>query len=138
MSTVARANTYIHFKDNCQEAMEFYKSCFGGELMVMKVADTPMAAQMSEMAHLVMHAQLEAPGMKLMASDWCAPSEYKPGNNFSVYLECTSDEEQDRLFGQLVEGGSVNMPISDTFWGSRFGMAKDKFGIDWMLAVPKS
>jgi len=138
MSSVAKANVYIHFKDNCLQAMEFYKTCFGGELMVMNVADTPMAEQMPGMENLVMHAQLDAPGVTVMASDWCAPSEYKPGNNFSVYLECTSVAEQDALYNKLLEGGAVNMPLSDTFWGSRFGMVKDQFGIDWMLSVPLS
>jgi PhnB protein len=137
MSTISKSNTYIHFKDNCLEAMSFYQSCFGGELMVMKVADTPMVAQMPGMENMVMHAQLTGDGWAIMASDWCCPTEYKSGNNFSVMMECSSEQEQTSLYDKLAEGGKASMPLSDTFWGSRFGMVKDKFGIDWMLSVPK-
>ena len=138
MGNVVKAITYIHFKDNCLEAMNFYKECMGGELVVMKVGESPMADQMPGMGDMVMHSELSTGEWSVFASDWCAPSEYKPGNNFSVMLECASEAEQTELYAKLSDGGQATMPLSDTFWGSRFGMLKDKFGIDWMLNFTKA
>ncbi|MBS1712784.1 MAG: VOC family protein [Armatimonadetes bacterium] len=138
MSAIAKSVPYIHFSDNCAEAMEFYKSCLGGDLEVMKVGSSPMAGQMPGKEDYVMHSQLIGDGWSVMASDWCAPSEYKPGNNWTIMLELTDEAEQTAVYERLSAGGTQTMPLSDAFWGSRFGMLKDKFGIDWMLNCPKT
>lgn len=137
MSKISKAAPYIHFRDNCLEAMTFYNQCFGGEMMVMKVGDSPMAEQMPGMGDLVMHSQITAGDWAIMASYWCAPTEFRPGNNSSIMVECAGEDEQTALYGMLSEGGTASMPLEDTFWGSRFGMVKDRFGIDWMLSFTK-
>ena len=65
------------------------------------------------------------------------PMPYQPGNNFSLSLDCESAEEQDKLFNALGAGGSITMPLGDTFWGARFGMLLDKFGVAWMFNYDK-
>ncbi|MBX3096311.1 MAG: VOC family protein [Fimbriimonadaceae bacterium] len=138
MSKVSKIAPYIHFRDDCLEAMTFYHQCLGGEIMVMKVGDSPMAEQMPGMGDLVMHSQITGDDWMIMASDWCAPSDYIPGNNSSIMVECSSEAEQTALYQQLSEGGTATMPLEDTFWGARFGMLKDRFGVDWMLNLTKS
>lgn len=131
---ISKVISYIHFSDDCASAMQFYQQCFGGELFLMKVADSPMASEMPGMEHMVMHASLTTSDWAIFASDWCTTSERKPGNTSSIYLECESESELERLFNALGEGGKVQMPVSDTFWGAKFGMVQDRFGIDWMLS----
>jgi PhnB protein len=138
MSPITQAIPYIHFKDNCLEAMTFYKECLGGELQAMKVGDSPMAEQMPGMENMVMHSHLTSDGWSIMASDWCAPTEYKPGNNSSIMVDCADEEQQTALYEKLSAGGTASVPLSDMFWGSRFGMLKDRFGVDWMLNCPKN
>lgn len=137
MSTVKQSVPYIHFSNNCAEAMSFYQQCLGGELTMMKVGETPMAEQMQGMEDMVMHSQLVGDGWAVFASDWCAPTERRDGNNFSVMLECTDEASQTQMYDKLSAGGTQSMPLSDTFWGARFGMLKDKFGVDWMLNLTK-
>jgi PhnB protein len=81
-----------------------------------------------------MHARLTKGSTPiLMASDSPPHMPYRPGNNFSVSISCESAEEIDRLFTAFQEGGKVTMPLGDMFWGARFGMIEDRFGIRWMF-----
>ena len=75
-----------------------------------------------------------------MASDRMTgtPWSFERGNNFALSIECSSAEEQETLFARLAEGGSVTMPLSDTFWGARFGILLDQFGIAWMFNFDKA
>jgi PhnB protein len=81
----------------------------------------------------IMHARLTKGSIVLMASDSMPGMPFVQGTNFSVSIQCESREEIDRLFAALSEGGQVAMPLDDAFWGARFGMFKDRFGIHWML-----
>jgi PhnB protein len=84
-----------------------------------------------------MHAHLDSPKGVLMGSDVPPGSPYQAGGNFAVSVHCKSDEEIDRLFGAVAEGGEVTMPLQDVFWGARFGMLKDRFGVHWMFNYEK-
>lgn len=125
-------NSYLMFNGNCREAMEFYAKAFGGELHVMTWAEAPQPP--TEGADLVMHSRLTSGSVLLMASD--TPGDRPPtpaGRNVGLSIECSSREEEERLFAALSEGGTVMMPLQDTFWGAFYGMLTDKFGIWWML-----
>ena len=71
----------------------------------------------------------------IMGSD--VPGDYaagfKQGNNFSISINAGDKAEADRLFLALSEGGTITMPMNQTFWGAYFGMFTDKFGINWMV-----
>ena len=129
--------TYLTFDGNAREAMTFYAAALGGELHVMMAGDSGQSS--GDEADRVMHAKLGFKGGSIMASDTFKrmPMAYEPGNNFALSLDCDSAEEQQRLFDALVAGGTVTMPLGDTFWGARFGMLKDKFGIAWMFNFDK-
>ncbi len=125
-------NTYLTFNGNCREAMTFYGRCLGGEPRIMPFADMPgEKAPGSE--NLVMHACLTMGEASLMASDTMPGQPVQPGGNFSINVTCDSLDEIERLFAALGEGGTVIMPLADTFWGARFGMLRDRFGIQWMV-----
>lgn len=138
---MASVNVYLNFNGNCEEAFLFYRKNFGGEFpYIGRFKDMPQKegeTMPEEMANQIMHVSLMiSKETCIMGSDvggeWA--SSYKPGNNFSISINAESKEEADRLFNGLSEGGTVTMPLADTFWGDYFGMFIDKFGISWMMS----
>ncbi len=131
-------NPYLHFDNNAEEAFNFYKSVFGGEFaMVMRFKDVPPEHKMpEEEGNLIMHIAFPiGKGNILMGSD--TPSAYGKtlvGGHISISITTDSEEESDRIFNGLAAGGQVTMPLSKAFWGSYFGMLKDKFGVQWMVS----
>ena len=80
-----------------------------------------------------MHARLTKGQAVLMASDTTPGMPYQQGNNFSININCESLAEIERLFTAFSEKGKVTVPLQDTFWGARFGMLTDQFGVNWMF-----
>jgi len=128
-------NPYISFKDNARQAMEFYKTVFGGKL-TMNTFKEFNASQDPNEDDLIMHAVLEADnGITFMASDTPARMEYKPGNNISMSISGEYEAELKEYFEKLSAGGMVTMPLEKAIWGDSFGMCTDKFGIGWMVNI---
>lgn len=131
----SRLNPYIGFKDNARQAMEFYKSIFGGELSIMTFGDLG-ASQGPETANMIMHSMLETPsGYTLMASDTPPGMEYSPAAGMTVSLSGDDGAELRGYFDKLAAGGAVTMPLDKQVWGDEFGMCIDKFGIAWMVNI---
>jgi len=133
---MTKLNPYINFKDSTREAMEFYKTVFGGEL-TMSTFKEGMGQDGPE-ADLIMHAMLiVGPEMTLMASDTPSHMEYKPAAGIGMSLSGeTSDEEQlTSYWNKLSVGGTPFMPLGKAPWGDTFGMLTDKFGINWMVNI---
>lgn len=126
-----RINPYINFNGQAREAMNFYKGCFGGELTFMTVGESPMAANMPDQADTIMHSQLEFENGVLMATDMQGGD--TTGSRIAIALDCSSEEEINRHFAILAEGGNTFCPLGPAFWGGLFGVTTDKFGITWML-----
>ncbi|SHJ36954.1 PhnB protein [Hymenobacter daecheongensis DSM 21074] len=128
---------YLAFDGTCREAMTFYQQCLGGELMIQPFADSPAAEGMpAEAQQGVLHSTLTTDSFTLMASD-AGMQKIVKGNMVSLSLDCGSPAEIQRLFAQLSAGGTVTMPLEDTFWNATFGMCTDRFGIDWLLNYDK-
>ena len=128
-------NPYISFKDNTREAMEFYKSVFGGTLAVSTFGEY-QASQDPEEANKVMHSTLEAAnGITFMASDTPAVMEYKPGATIRMSLSGDNETELSGYWAKLSEGGQVSLPLEKAPWGDTFGMLSDKYGVEWMINI---
>lgn len=128
-------NPYVSFKNNAREAMEFYKTIFGGKLTVSTFKEFHASQEASE-DNLVMHSMLEASnGIVIMASDTPNRMEYKPGNNISMSLSGENEEELRGYWNKLLEGGTQTMPLEKAIWGDTFGMLTDKFGINWLVNI---
>lgn len=133
-------NIYLNFDGNCKEAFDFYKGVFGGEFgNVSKFSEMPPSEEYPVAEadkDKIMHMDLALGNATLMGCDY--PSNMEPalkiGNNYSVSLETDSREEADKVFNGLSDGGTIKMPMADTFWGSYFGALVDKFGIHWMVS----
>ncbi len=131
-----KLSTYLNFNGTCEEAMNFYKKVFGGELTTfMRFADAPPDAfpVPEEHKHLVMHCTLEFGTTRLFASDTLEPEQLVMGNNYHISIG-TNIEEGEATFNALSNGGQIIMPYAEVFWGGKFGMLKDKFGIQWMVS----
>ena len=124
--------TYLNFDGNCRDAMKFYQRCFGGELQMVPLSKTQEGHPL-EAKDRIMHARLVNGSSVLMASDMMHGMPFHQGNNVSVCVNCGSSEEIETYFAGVSEGGTVTMPLQDTFWGARFGMVTDHFGIHWMF-----
>ena len=131
-------NPYLNFDGNAEEAFRFYQSVFGGEFIShMKMSEAPDTDKLpAAEKNRTMHISLPiGANTILMASDILPSVGHKlnVGNNNYISLHPKSREEADRLFNGLSEGGKIEMPMEDQFWGDYFGCFTDKFGILWMV-----
>jgi PhnB protein len=133
-------NPYLNFDGQTREAMTFYARCLDSDLYLQTFKEAGMDTPGAD--DRVLHARLSKGGAStvLMASDSQPGMPVQGGNYAWLSIDCDDENEQDRMFGALSEGGSVVMPLAKQFWGARFGMLRDKYGIGWMLncELPKS
>lgn len=130
----AQINAYLMFAGNCREAITFYHQCLGGELELKTFKESPLVDDTPEAEHNnVVHSKIENNDIVLMASDGLKKDELIMGNTVALSLNCTSDEEIDNYFESLSAGAQIIFPLEKQFWGAKFGMLKDKFGIKWMF-----
>lgn len=141
-----KLNIYLNFAGNTEEALNFYKSVFGGEFSsVVRYKDMPIEGVTipKEDENKIMHISLPiGKDDALMASDTLESLGQKltQGNNVYISVHPESKEDADRIFQALSAGGRVEMPISDQPWGDYFGSLVDKFGVMWMVnySYPKA
>lgn len=127
-------NPYLSFNGQCEEAFRFYQQVLGGEIAAMlRYGETPMSEHTPpEWRSKIAHARLIVGREVLMASD-APPDRYEPMKGISVTLGIDDPAEAERVFHALAAGGTVMMPIEQTFWAIRFGMLTDRFGTPWMI-----
>jgi PhnB protein len=131
-------NPYLTFRDNAKQAMEFYQSVFGGEVVSSTFAEYQASQDPAE-ADKIMHAQLTSPsGLVLMASDTPNQMDYQPGNNFSVSLSGDDDPVLRGYWEALSADGAVTMALETAPWGDTFGMCVDRFGVAWLVNISGS
>ena len=131
----SKLNPYLSFKANTREAMEFYRTVFGGKLDLSTFKDYHASQDPSE-DHLIMHSVLEADnGITFMASDTPSRMEYRAGTNMSMSLSGDNEAELKAYFEKLSVGGMVTMPLEKAIWGDSFGMCADKYGVQWLVNI---
>jgi len=131
----SKLNPYLSFQDNAREAMEFYRTVFGGKLLMNTFKEFHASQDPSE-DDLIMHAVLEAEnGITLMGSDTPRRMEYKPGNTSSMSLSGTDESELRGYYEKLAAGGTVTMPLEKAVWGDTFGMCLDRYGVSWLVNI---
>lgn len=128
----ASVNPYLTFGGNCREAMTFYKDSLNGELEMLPFKGSPMEVA-EEYQDKIMHATLRFGDAVIMASDSMPGQEIQSGNAVHISIASPNLEEAEKSFENLSKGGTVTMPFEETFWGAKFGMLTDKFGIHWMV-----
>ena len=133
-----KVNTYLNYGGNCADAFRFYEKNLGGKIgMLMTHGEMPGPATVKpEWKDKVLYASISIGGTSLMASD-VPPDTFQPMRSAYLCLGLDSDGEAERTFKLLSDGGEVFMPIQETFYATRFGMLRDKFGTSWMIIHEK-
>ena len=131
---------FLLFEGNCAEAMTFYQSCVGGELILTKMSDTPMKDQIpSELHQKIAHASLKNGKIEFTATDWMHPvRKPKQGNTVCMYIDGGSYDELKQIFDKLSEGADKELldDLRDMPFGS-YGHLADKFGVHWFFKGDK-
>ena len=133
-------NVYLGFNGKCREAMTFYKECLGGgELNLQTVGESPVADQMPPNFNKdqILHSTLVKDGITIMGSDMSRGKSID-GNTVQICVHCSSAEEIQSIFSNLSQGGTVDDPLSEKFWGDTFGGLTDKYGKPWIFNYSKN
>jgi PhnB protein len=128
---------YLFFGGRCEEAIEFYKTALGAELLMLsrfKENPEPQPGMPDCFEEKVMHASFRIGETTLMASDGMCDGKAN-FEGFSLSITVPDEAEAERVFVALGEGGLVTMPLEKTFWAPKFGMLTDRFGVGWMVSV---
>jgi PhnB protein len=138
---MTKVNAYLTFNGNCEEAFSFYKLVFGGEFQYLgRYKDIPQGDKETffflERDEKIMHVSLPISKETILMG--CDTTEafgqgVISGNNISLSINTDCKDEANRLFNELSDGGEIKMSMSQTFWGSYFGVIVDRFGINWLI-----
>ena len=129
-----KVRTYLNYGGNCAEAFRFYEQNLGAKIsFLMTFAQAPDQSQAQGMdKNAVLHAQLEIGDTQVMASD-VPQDRFQPMRSVYLCYSVETDAEAERIYGMLAEDGQVFMPMQETFFASRFGQLRDRFGTSWMI-----
>jgi PhnB protein len=131
---IRKLNPYLNFNGTAAKAIQLYESALGARTENrMTFGDMPDAKVAPGDKDRVMHALLRIGEGVVMISDTMPNTPTKTEGNIHVTLDFDDAAEMARRFDALAVGGTVTMPLTDTFWGARFGMLRDAFGIQWMF-----
>jgi PhnB protein len=133
-----KLNPYLNFGGNCAEAFQFYEKQLGGEItMMMRFSDQPDPKNIPKgMEDGVLYVNMQLAGSEVMGSD-VAADRFQPMRSVYLSLSLDSDAEAERVYALLKDGGEIFMPMAETFFASRFGMVRDRFGTSWMILHEK-
>jgi PhnB protein len=131
-----QVDPYIFFDGRCDEAIAFYRDALGAEVtMLLRFKNAPDASMIRPgTEEKIMHANLRIGDATLLVSDGRC-TEHPSFQGFSLTITVADEEEADRVFAALSEGGAVTMPMAKTFFSPRFGMLTDRFGVGWIVLV---
>jgi PhnB protein len=129
---------YLNFDGNCREAMTFYKKCLNAEELDLVPFPEEHTKNDPKAKDKVMHARLKKGTAVVMASDAPSHIPFSQGSAFWIMVPCASIPEIEKLFTAFSENGKVTMPLSETFWATRYGALTDQFGVNWMFNLEKA
>jgi PhnB protein len=134
-----KLNSYLYFDGQCEAAFKFYEKCLDGKIEAkFPYAGSPMEKHVpADWKNKLMHASLVIGDQVLMGAD-SPPGTYRKPQGFSVSISLKDVSKSEQIFKAMLEGGSSQMPIQETFWAARFGMLTDQFGVPWMINCEKA
>ena len=136
--SIKSINPYLMFSGTAEKAVRHYESALGAKIEnLMRFGDMPGGDVPPEVKNRVMHCRLRIDGQVIMASDSRPGETVPPGGQVHISLDFDDEADMAKRFEALAVGGKVDMPLADTFWGARFGMLTDAYGIEWMFNCEK-
>ena len=134
-----RMTTYVNFPGTCADAFRYYEQHLGGTIGAMmthaEAPGAPPAQLPPEWQKAVLHATLSLAGTELWGAD--IPNA-QPMRSAYLTLVVDSNAEAERIFAALADGGAVLMKLEETFFASRFGQVRDRFGLNWMVLCQRT
>ncbi|HEX8710883.1 MAG TPA: VOC family protein [Terracidiphilus sp.] len=130
-----KVNTYLNFPGKCAEALEFYEKHLGAKILYKTTfAEMPQSNDLPPgfNPNGILHARFDLGGTLVMASDG-PPGKVEPMRSAYLCLSVDSNEEAERVYKILSDGGETFMAIQETFFAHRFAQLRDKFGVAWMV-----
>ena len=128
---------YLHFAGNAREVLNFYKDALGGDIVQLGTyGESPMPSD-EDYKDKVMHARFVFDGNMIMVSDVFKGQPVSTDGNIQLSVDVDNESKLDEVFNKMAEGGRVTMPLANQFWGAKFGMLQDKFGVSWMFNCEK-
>ena len=131
---------FLLFDGNCAEAMQFYQSCFGGDLTLTRLGDTPMKAQFPpEQQHKITYALLKSGNVEFSATDWLHPTHLRQaGNTTAMYITGASLDELSPIFEKLREGADQEffVELREMPFGI-YGRFTDRFEVEWYFRAAR-
>lgn len=131
-----RVEPYLYFNGRCEEALEFYRNAIGATTRVVsRFKDNPALAAPAGSEDSILHAELKIGDSTILASDGqgTGPFEFR---GFSLSITASTEAEAEKLFANLSNEGSIQVPLSATPFASRFGMLRDRYGVHWIVLSP--
>tara|TARA_R110000868_G_scaffold304437_16_gene565232 strand:- start:1349 stop:1753 length:405 start_codon:yes stop_codon:yes gene_type:complete len=128
---------YLFFPGNCEDALNFYKTVFKGEVTSLETFGEASMPVEEDYKGKIMHATLEFGDNKIQFSDGAPHKKITPGDNVHLNLNFDNETKMRLTWNKLAAEGSIHMELQDTFWGAIFGQLEDKYGIRWMFNFQK-
>jgi PhnB protein len=134
-----RLNTFLNYGGNCEQAFRFYEKHLGGRIkMLMRRAEQPnQPVTWPGWEQSIQYAIMDIGQTELMASD-VPPDHFQPMRSVYLSLTVASAAEAERIWALLSDGGQIFMPMAETFFATRFGQLRDRFGTSWMILALKA
>lgn len=132
-----KLNSYIHFDGNARDAMEFYRSVFGGEVLSSTYGESASDDMPVDemMADKLMHAHLHGGNIELMGSDMPDSMSFQEGSRVTLSINGSDEAELRGYWEKLSQDAQIHVPLDRAPWGDMFGMLTDKFGVNWMVNI---
>ena len=130
---------HLNFNGQCRAAFEYYARCLGGKVtFLLTWGESPMAGEMPSSIHAkVCHANFQMGDTTFSGSD-CRPEQFQKPGGFALTINPRCFDQAEQIFAALSVGGTVQMPLQETFWAQRYGELVDQFGVPWMINCEKT
>jgi PhnB protein len=128
-----KIQSYLSFKGNCQEALNYYQNVFGGEVINRQTYEESNIDIPGNYRNKLQHAELKGNGFHIMGYDASPDTPITDGTNIQMSIDLESEDKGKSLFNELAKGGKVHTPFQKTNWDANYGRITDQFGINWMI-----
>ncbi|ARN77306.1 hypothetical protein BST97_04530 [Nonlabens spongiae] len=128
-----KIQSYLSFRGDCEQALNFYKGIFGGEIKNVQTYEDQKIDIPADYRKKWQHAELAGKGFEFMAYDASPDTPLNEGNKVCMSIDCNSDDEGKATFEKLSASGSVHTPWQEMSWGAKYGRCTDQYGVQWMV-----
>ncbi|MBC9796107.1 VOC family protein [Sinomicrobium weinanense] len=127
---------YLQFQGNCEKALQWYQSIFGGDIKLNRYSEAPMDIP-ENYKNKILHADFTFEDNTILACDSFPGGQISNSNGIAMTLQFTDEKQAEKIFNKLAEGGKITIPFQKQFWNAYFGQLEDRYGKLWMINSPQ-